>query len=374
MIFMGVEHARELWKTEWYFKHSDKFADYTSLFDIWRQDANRKVCSKFSFKNSDKSDVFVIPINFAYLSKHSNGSDTAPENLPITPLELFLELVDINTSGDPLLKEYVLNYFAHMLQLPTELPGVGLVITGSKGVGKDTLGDFLQEYVIGRSLSTNYVTNNQFFEKHDQGKLNKFLIKLEETSKRDCLDNAEALKAFITAPQMTANPKGVREVTADNFARFIFTTNKANPVDLSDKERRFVLLRCSNRKKSDFAFWKQVRSILFTHYGGKEIASYLLSRDLTNFQIRELPQNDYQESVIKTEQTSEEKFIDAWEGDLTALSELYELYKTYCITNSMPYKADANTFAKQIMTLVRDNILIQTRNGNISNYQKFPKA
>jgi hypothetical protein len=363
MLFMSLPHAHEYLNNSWCFKQSDKFGDSVPFLDLWRKDNTRKICSETSFRESENTDVFQIPINFAYMKdKPFTSSPRA--------LELFLELVSINTSDNDVLRDYVLNYFAHLLQCPTELPGVGLVISGAKGTGKDTLGDFLQEYVIGNHLSTNYTTNKQFFGTHDTGKLNKFLIKLEETSKKDCFENASELKATITARQITANPKGIQEITADNFARFIFTTNKANPVDMSENERRFVLLPCSSRRKGDFTFWKEVRNVLFTLNGGKTVADYLLKRDISSFEVRVLPENDYQKSIIQSEESSEEKFIKQWEGLRTTATDTYEEYKNFCGIHYLPFAQNAAWFSKNIMTFVRSGVLLNTHIGNVSYYSK----
>jgi hypothetical protein len=252
-------------------------------------------------------------------------------------------------------------YFAHMLQKPCDLPGVALVLTGEKRIGKDTLGDFLQKFVVGDSLCTNYTKNSQFFGTHDMGKINKFLIKLEETSKKDCFENASELKATITARQCTANPKGVQEITADNFARFIFTTNKSNPVDMSDGEGRFVLLKCSRDRKGDDEFWKEVRSVLFTKEAGRDVADYLLGIDVSEYRVRVLPKNDYQVAVVESEETSEEKFVKQLTGEPMRMTELYEAYKEYCVANSLPYAKDASWFGRNLQTCVRNGLLIHGR-------------
>jgi hypothetical protein len=364
LLFMEKEHAQNHLATNWVFKHSDKFGDYTQFFPIWNADTiSRRTCYETTFKDTDDPKMFQMPLNFAYTRASFEYGTT--EVIPI-----FLEIVNLITSGDTILSEYVLNWTAHLLQKPTDLPGVALVLTGSKGVGKDTFGDFLQEFVVGRYLSTNYTTNKQFFGTHDTGKLNKFLIKLEETSKKDCFENASELKASITAVQVTANPKGIKEITADNFARFIFTTNKANPVDMSDEERRFVLLKCSAERKGDHTFWAKVRSVLFNPSAGAEVAHYLLQRDISKFQVRTLPENQYQRSIVKSEASSEHQFVADWDGEKVEASTLYDLYRDYCLAKSIPYANNATWFGRNLQPLVRDNLIINTHSGSISYYSK----
>ena len=361
ILIMDLTHAHEYLNTKWCFKQSEKMGDTIGFLDIWRKDNTRKICGSMSFADRG-SDVFTVPIRWAFLTANLSGS--------VRPLELFLELVDLNTNFNPVLKEYVIKYFAHMLQKPCELPCVGLILTGEKRIGKDTLGDFLQKHVVGDPLSTNYTKNSQFFGNHDMGKINKFLIKLEETSKKDCFENASELKTSITARQITANPKGVKEVTADNFARFIFTTNKTNPVDLSDGEGRFVLLNCSKKRKGDFMFWNEVRKVLFTPEAGRDVADYLLSIDLSGFQVQLLPKNDYQESIIVSEMTSEEKFIMDWDGNRLGAAELYELYREYCVDKRLPYATNAAWFGRNMQMHVRDGSVKNTHVDNKSYYEK----
>ena len=364
LLFMEKEHAQNHLATNWFFRHSDKMGDITPFFPIWNADAiSRRSCYETTFKDTDDPKMFQMPLNFAYTKASFEYGTT--EAIP-----LFLEIVNLITSGDAILSEYVLNWTAHLLPYPTDLPGVALVLTGSKGIGKDTFGDFLQEFVVGRYLSTNYTTNKQFFGTHDTGKLNKFLIKLEETSKKDCFENASELKSSITAVQVTANPKGIKEITADNFARFIFTTNKANPVDMSDEERRFVLLKCSAERKGDHTFWTKVRSVLFNPSAGAEIAHYLLKRDISNFQVRKLPENQYQHSIVKSEMSSEHQFVADWDGEKVEASTLYDLYRDYCLAKSIPYANNAAWFGRNLQALVRDNLIINTHPGGSSHYEK----
>ena len=362
MTFMTLTHAHELLNSKWCFKLSDKFGDNVPFLDLWRKDPTRRVCTETSFKKTENPEVFTLPINFAYNKEELPPSKRA--------LELFHELIGLNTSGDAIVSKYMLDYFAHMIQKPTDLPGVALVITGSKGTGKDTLGDFLQEWVVGNNLSTNYTTNKQFFEKHDTGKINKFLIKLEETSRKDCMENASELKATITARQVTCNPKGVKEITSDNFARYLFTTNKTNPVDMADRERRFCLCRCSPSKQGDYTFWTEVRDVLFTKEGGWTVGDYLANRDISTFQVRKLPENSFQASVVASEKSSEEKFIDQWDGLQTSADKLYEKYMKFCIDNSLQYVQTCSWFGRLLQTFVRDGKIINTHPGNVSYFKK----
>jgi hypothetical protein len=213
-----------------------------------------------------------------------------------------------------------------MLQKPFDLPGVALIISGEKGCGKDTLFDLIGEFVIGMKYYFNYQSNKQFFDAYDTNRKDKFLIKLEEADRKYFLDDASYLKSMITAKQNTFNPKLQATSTVQNFIRFIFTTNKSNVAEMSQGERRFVLLNASSEKKGDFAFWDMVRETLFNDTAGRIIADYLLTYDIKDFTPRKLPTNSFQEAVIEAQQTSEELFLASWDGEEISGNDLFNNY------------------------------------------------
>lgn len=364
--FYDCDHAREYFKQKWRFKVSDKFNDFVEFFLLYRNDENRRTIKEIDYQaHPDDPSIFTPPLDFRYKITTATPNEEC--------VELFKTLLRINTGNDPILYDYLLKYNAHMLQCPFDLTGVAIVITGNKGTGKDTLYDFLIEFVIGTKFAKNYETNAQFFEKHDVGRENKFLVKLEEADRSFCVKDASALKSMITARRATFNPKGKKPYSTTNYARFIFTTNKPNPMEMNDEERRFVITACSSEKRGDFAFWNEVRSKLFTEEGGKAVADFLLGVDLTGYNVRDLPKNEYQNQVIESELTPEDRFIEAWDGEEVDAPALYNIYRTWCIENNQPYCPSALVLGKRLLKYARDGIILTQRKGGNKNHYWKPK-
>ncbi len=61
-----------------------------------------------------------------------------------------------------------------MLQKPFENPKCGVILTGGKGCGKDTLGDFISQWVLGYKYAADYDSNEQWAP-HDIDRMNKLL-------------------------------------------------------------------------------------------------------------------------------------------------------------------------------------------------------
>lgn len=301
------------------------------------------------------------PIQFSYSLVTSDSA--------IGAVDRFLELVNLWTRNDAILTEYVLNWFAHMIQRPTENPGVMLIVTGKKGCGKDTLASFIQEYVIGPTYSSCYNKTQQFFDFYDSKK-NKVFIRLEEANRMECIKNQDTLKSWVTSDSIEINAKHKEKITVPNYLRFIFTTNKGNPVAFTDNERRFVILPCSDEKVGKSDFWVETRKLLFNDEAGKAVGEYLEQRDLTSFNVRQYPTNQYQEDVIECEKSSEELFIQNWDGEEVTAAALFELYRDYCSANSLPFVQSSKGFANKLLNFLRDGLVEKKRKKDGVYYEK----
>jgi hypothetical protein len=351
-IVMKGGHASTYYSTKWIFRVSAKIDDYKQFFPMWMADPTRRVIKSLTMKPSTEPEVFTIPIRLQY---QNNLDETDLENGPAK----FLELLDLTCSNNDILKTYTLNWLSHLLQKPFDLPGTSLIFTGDKGVGKDTLWDFFMTHVIGPVYSHNYTDTKTFFEKHDCNFMNKFLVKLEEADAKVCLENASLLKGRITGNYNTFNPKNSKTVKADNFARVVMTTNGTCPVDMSSGERRFVVIPCSIAKKGDNKYWSDLRAEMFNDkYGGK-VAAFLMARDITEFVVQKLPENDYQDAVVDSRKSSEERFMETWIGAECSASQLFTQYKTFCIDNKLEYNRSNVAFSKAILKFARSVLLIK---------------
>jgi Family of unknown function (DUF5906) len=323
--------------------------DETSFIDKWLKDPNMKTHSRVSFEASSDPSVFVMPESpppqFVY------PSYTCPPHLAALPI--FDGLMDILTNHQEPIKQYMLNWMAHMVQKPLELPGVAIILNGQKGAGKDTLGDFLGEFVIGLKHYQNYSNQSQYFDKHDESKANKFLVKVEEINKKMLEEgvNADLFKASLTSPILNFNPKNKQPYNLKNGMRVLATSNHSNPVDVSQKERRYVISVVSPEKIGDAEYWCKIRSELFHPGGGLAVAQMLLGRDLTQFNPRVLPENTYLKQLQEESVDSVQQCMDHIKAGEYAASELYTMYRDYCGEEGMPMYGPRK-FSTQLMFLI----------------------
>jgi hypothetical protein len=329
-------------------------SDGSSFIDKWLRDPVMRTYTRVSFEASSDPTVFVFPElpspSFIYITYTAEPNYNA--------LTIFNELLDILTNNQLNIKEYILNWLAHLIQKPLELPGVALIFIGQKGAGKDTLGDFIGEYIIGLKYYQNFSNQSQYFDKHDETKANKFLVKVEEINKKSLDDgvNGETFKSNITSPTMTINPKGKTAYTIKNIQRVIATSNNANSVDVGQKERRFCMSVVSPKRIGDSEYWCKLRNELFNAEGALAVVNMLMTRDISNINIRVLPQNKYLEQLQEETKDPVQKFIEQVEAGEYTGSILYQQYRDYCTSEGLSIYTNTK-FSTQLLYL--------TENGSI---------
>jgi hypothetical protein len=304
-----------------------------------------------------------MPIQFAYTLVEEEEDQVA--------VERFLYLCDLVCGKKPLITNYFIKWMAHLIQKPNEKCGVMMVFIGDKGVGKDTTPGVLMKTVVGDIYSHNYTKTAMMFEKHNIDMMGKLIVKLEELSKKECTENQEAIRGMITGDKISFNPKNIKDtIQQKNCIRFIGTTNTASPFKL-DKERRFCYANSSSEKKGDHAFWKETYEMLETPAAGRAIGLFLEKVDLSNFNIRDAPVSEYQDAVEAVERSTEDLFLEAWDGERCSATELFSKYGDYCRDNELQQTADhSNTFGKRILLLLGRHKIEHERKSGGSFYWK----
>jgi hypothetical protein len=361
ILFMTLEHARAYLLCDWHFKVSDKFSDIVPFFDLWMKEPKKRKIYSIDMKPSDDSSVYSPPLSFAY-SRYD-----APSN-PQIYVDKFLGLMS-SMIPNAEMRNHSLEWLAHIVQKPFENPKSCLILTGGKGCGKDTLGDFLIEWVFGQMYSKNYDSNEQFWAPHDMGRMNKLFVKLEEACGYLNKKHESGLKARITSESSEFNPKGQKEISVANYARYFMTTNDRNPVATDDEERRFAIVSCSSALIGNMDYWRDIRATLFTREGGRAVGDYLAALPC-GLWPRKLFISDVAAAMADAQQTSERKFFDAWDGEETSASELFRKYLEFCRENELTAARSSKGFALGLLFAIGDGSLIKWKGRDTTLYRK----
>jgi hypothetical protein len=361
LLMMDSMHATDSLRT-WFFQTGKTILDTTQFFPLWRKDPTRRTVSHIDMKPSTDPTVYSPPLRLAY------NSAEAPDDAAAY-VETFQDLIS-KVIPDDVMRSLFLEWLANIVQRPFENSKTCIILAGAKGCGKDTIGDWISEYLLGRTLSQNYESNDQFWDKHDEARMNKLFVKLEEASGVLNKAHEDDFKGRITSETLTINPKGQRPVTSGNYVRYFLTTNSATPVALDEGERRFALIACGNSLVGKMDYWNALRGNgctpkLFSKEAAKAVGDWLMTLPIGSFP-RVLPRSELAQDAIDETTGSEARFLasDAWDGSRTSSLDLFHMYRQYCRDNELAGAMTATSFGLRMSQLVLEGKVVKRR-GNV---------
>lgn len=183
--------------------------------------------------------------------------------------------------------QWVVGFFAHLIQRPWEKPLVALVLQGGKGTGKSS---FVQ--TIGKLMPDNFVStsNRRYlsgnFNSHLEANL---LYVLEEVFWAGDKQMEGILKDLVTGDKHVIERKGYEPYSADNLSRVVIIGNEDWVVPASADERRFAVFDLGARSENRNAFFQEMRERMESG-GNRLLLRYLLDFDLSYVDINTAPE------------------------------------------------------------------------------------
>lgn len=255
-----------------------------NFYQIWSEDPNMKEFDSVVF-NCNLSKV--KPTQFNLFDGFIQFDKLPNKNIDLTDVfEHIRSLVNYNENHF----EYVLNYFAQLIQQTHILPHTTLIFISDEGVGKDLFASFLSE-CIGDKYSHNTEKLEQITGKFNTVLGGKLLMVINETNPIESSQRIEGIKFLITADKIPIEGKYKDPVKADNYCRFVFFSNRlfAFPVE-GEGSRRPVIFK-SSAKNLPANIGKEANKAYFTNLVSKyknpdyqkAFLEFLKKRDIKNF-------------------------------------------------------------------------------------------
>lgn len=291
--------VKELKNTLQFMSPVELFNMYENLFYIrddgkrstfvrdWVKDVDLRTYQEIVFRPEQKveSSVYNLFQGFPTAKKEGN-------------ISVMKDLIWNLSGKNEEVREYIENYFAHLIQRPYQKAKKCLVFaTEKQGAGKDTPLD-----AIGKIVGKEYFYNTGNPENDVFGRFNghlqkTLLLKLEEVSFEVNKKFESNLLNLITAATQSYEAKGRNSINLDDYKRIVMTTNKTIPVSIPESDRRFVLINSSEDRVGDHAYWKSVYAELEKPETLEAYHWYLATKDISQFDLEKRPITEFYKDV-----------------------------------------------------------------------------
>lgn len=235
------------------------------------------------------------------------------------------------------LVNYMLNWFAHLLQKPNRKTEVCIILFGEERTGKSTIGEYILRKIIG--VNKIFITSktDKVFGRfaNTRGKL---LCVLNEASGAETFSIADVLKDAITCVNTEQEKKGIDSVQVVDNTNFIFTTNNINSVKVNKGSSRYLPIEVSSEVKANKAYFNKLYSVLDDDLIMRKFYQELMDRDISDFHpSNDRPETDLMRDMWDMNADPVSQFIDYWKIETTRMKDIddedcYYIKKTMTAT------------------------------------------
>lgn len=188
--------------------------------------------------------------------------------------------------GDEALYDWLMIWFAQLIQRPWEKPLTALVMKGEKGVGKNVLfgcvGDLLGPHYKVTAKKRMLLGD---FNAHLERAL---LFVLDEAFWSGDKAAEGILKDLVTGNTHTIERKGLEVYDVDNLTRVVVIGNENWLVPASHDERRYAVFNVGNDRKQDVPFFRAMRRGMKAG-GNRLLMEFLQGIDISNEEYNVAP-------------------------------------------------------------------------------------
>lgn len=268
-----------------YVEEAKKSAQKVYAFNLWMESIKRKEYSSTIFN----PELYREDGNFLNLykgMKHENSGECATEDHAF-----FDHIFKIWCDEDEELYNYILNWFAFIVQNPGKKTKVALVLKSNPRAGKGIIINLIRE-MIGMQYCFQPTNVSEILGNFNKGLDNKLFLFLDEMVWGGDKEKSGILKKYITEDELTINAKNKSVKVIKNMFNVVIASNEAwvVPNDVTEQRYQVIQLRETMTKLPAAERTKTIDDILSIDL--HKLYAFFNTRDISEFTPR---------NIIKTE-------------------------------------------------------------------------
>jgi len=229
----------------------------------WMRDPGRREYERMDFVPPPMvcpPDVFNL-----YTGFKADSYEPVPEEEVMELVKPILKHLAVLCDGNP---DFFLHFLANIVQTPGIKSEVAIVLRDihrmlnyGGGTGKNLFLEWFARYILGEDYFAIVQNNSELFNPFNEHLESKLLVFVAEAQAKANGKEIDHLKEMITGKVRTINRKGVPKYDQNDFTRYVFGTNNANPIGGqggTPGDRRFAYYDVDRSKKGDTEYFTQL--------------------------------------------------------------------------------------------------------------------
>ena len=276
-----------------------------------------------------------------------------------TELNFILNHIKILCNNDENVYDYFIKWIAQMVQYPHIKTIMPTFISG-EGAGKGTLFKLFEKMLGNEKVFETTNPSRDVWGDFNGMMCNCFLVNLNELSKKDTMEAEGKIKGLITDNTLAINQKGIPQYKIKSYHRFITTTNKEEPLNTTNGDRRNLIIRSSDEKKGDYIYFETMHKFLEEIDVIRTCYDYFKGIEgMDKFKDIPIPLTEYQTNLKELSKSPIEQWLECFtreHDDTDSIIELfgievYELFKNWCSDNGIKYEIDSRKLGVRLTNM-----------------------
>jgi len=255
-----------------------------SFFDLWSRDNTRRTYKRFGFYPDGN-----CPSNEYNRFVPAEASFLPVKTVPIDPI---MHHFHIMSGEDEKAKEFLIDFFAQIVQQPAKIIGVAILLYGIEGCGKDILVDWIGKRILGYHQYNKPGNIANMFKGFNSELAGNLLFHTDEIELKVIKKYNEDLKRVLTSGRIRIEGKGKDAISIDSYIRLFMTTNNRDALVISATDRRFAVFRSSDKYRNNMEYFKKLESFLEEEGVARSFYDFLMARDISQFDHTKRPETE----------------------------------------------------------------------------------
>lgn len=215
--------------------------------------------------------------------------------------------------------DYIIKWLSFLVCEPWHPAEVALLLISGQGTGKNTLIDFISEFVIGDHVVMNSSGISSVVQKHNlllSGKRLNIINEMAST-RDEFRSNFDKMKALISDRKITVEPKNVNSFEIENIGCWIMISNHRDAVIIEEKDRRYCCIDVWEGRMKDFDYFKQLRNTSFNQTVGDHFFTFLKYVCATKIDVLKFPVTKLKLEMMEISKPNYIRFLESVKEDLS---------------------------------------------------------
>ncbi len=319
-----------------------------------------------NMRTYDDIDVYPnpddCPVNHYNIWKPFAVSKIDTYEEDIDGLNIILNHIKILCNYQEEVYEYLLDWLAHMFQIPEEKIGIFVLLVSKQGAGKGMFTTLIKQMIGEQKYLETSQPDRDVWGDFNPAMCEAYFVNIEELDFLQQKGNEGKFKSMTTQLTMPIHKKGKDLFQITSYHRYMGSTNcETLPMKTSPDDRRNLIIKCSDDKRGDSEYFNILKTKINSKNLQKTFYDFLMKRpNIELFRSKPFPKTQYQEDLKDSQEDPLFGFLreyvvmnheDLLKNQVIKSSTLYQGFLSYIKKEGLKWEITHKSFGMKMINL-----------------------